>query len=133
MKAAHSASAAAVTTTLGNYANTTVTMGASTTVTPTGYAVQSQGTYAGTISVNASGVVSVSNAAPPGTYTVTIRATDNCGATTDAPFTLTVGCVTTLTVNNIGDGADSAPGNGVCTTSSSSRRTRSCRTRSWWV
>jgi hypothetical protein len=53
--------------------------------------VQSQGTYTGTISVNnATGVVSISNAAPAGTHTIVIRATDNCGTTTDASFTLTV-------------------------------------------
>ncbi len=56
----------------------------------TGYAVQSQGTYTGTISVNVSGLVSISNAKPAGTHTITIRATDNCGATTDATFTLTI-------------------------------------------
>jgi hypothetical protein len=81
------------------YAAAAVNSGASTTNTPTaatdngsitGYTVQSQGTYTGTISVNSSGVVSVSNAAPVGVHTVTIRATDNCGATTDATFTLTV-------------------------------------------
>jgi uncharacterized protein (TIGR03437 family) len=48
--------------------------------------------FAGTISVNAAGAVSVSNAGAPGNYIVTIRATDNCGATTDASFTLTVRC-----------------------------------------
>ncbi|HEX8139107.1 MAG TPA: DUF4214 domain-containing protein [Pyrinomonadaceae bacterium] len=54
--------------------------------------VQSQGTYTGTISVNNStGVVSLSNAAPTGTHTITIRVTDNCGTTTDASFTLSVG------------------------------------------
>ncbi|MBI1763349.1 MAG: hypothetical protein HYR56_18140, partial [Acidobacteria bacterium] len=53
--------------------------------------VLNQGTYTGTISVNnGTGVVSLSNAAPVGVHTITIRATDNCGATTDAPFTLTV-------------------------------------------
>jgi hypothetical protein len=53
--------------------------------------VQSTGTYTGTISVNnTTGVVSISNAAPAGTHTITIRATDSCGAFTDASFTLTV-------------------------------------------
>ena len=63
----------------------------------TGYAVQSQGTYTGTISVSASGLVSISNAAPVGSHTITIRATDNCNATKDASFT--------LTVNNSGGGS----------------------------
>ena len=53
-------------------------------------AVQSIGTYTGAISVDNTGVVSVSNATPPGNHTILIRATDNCGATTDASFTLAV-------------------------------------------
>ncbi len=81
------------------YGAASVNAGASTNNSPatatdngsiTGYAVQSAGTYTGTISVNASGVVSISNAAPIGSHTITIRATDNCGATTDATFTLSV-------------------------------------------
>jgi hypothetical protein len=53
--------------------------------------LQSQGSYTGTISVGAtSGVVSLSNAAPVGTHTITVRATDNCGATTDAPVSVQV-------------------------------------------
>jgi hypothetical protein len=60
--------------------------------------VQSQGTYTGTISVNASGVVAISNAKLGGVHTITIRATDDCGATTDALFTLTVNCQT-ITLN----------------------------------
>jgi hypothetical protein len=54
------------------------------------FAVQSAGTYTGTISVNNAGAVSISNAAPAGTHTITIRATDNCGLFTDASFMLTV-------------------------------------------
>jgi hypothetical protein len=42
--------------------------------------------------VNAAGVVSVTNAAPFGLHTVTVGATDNCGVTTDASFPLNVGC-----------------------------------------
>jgi hypothetical protein len=55
--------------------------------------VQSQGTYTGTISVDSAGIVSISNAAPAGTHTITIRATDNCGKTTDASFALSVTAV----------------------------------------
>jgi hypothetical protein len=40
--------------------------------------------------VNASGVVAITNARPPGSHVITIRATDNCGSTTDASFTLNV-------------------------------------------
>lgn len=40
--------------------------------------------------VSASGVVSVSNAGPLGSHTIVVQATDNCGATTNASFTLSV-------------------------------------------
>jgi CSLREA domain-containing protein len=110
-----------------SYANANVAGGGATTINPaTGPAdngtintivVQSQGTFAGAVTVdNATGVVSASNAAPVGIHTINIRATDACGAQTNASFTLTVGCLTGLTVNNLGDGADAAPGNGVCET-----------------
>ncbi|MDT5123532.1 MAG: hypothetical protein QOC96_3014, partial [Acidobacteriota bacterium] len=90
----------------------TVDFGGSLTVTPaTGpsdngsinsIVVQSQGTYTGTISVNNStGVVSISNAAPAGTHTITIRATDNCGTTTDATFNLVVNPQPTLSINDV--------------------------------
>jgi hypothetical protein len=62
----------------------------------TGYNVQSPGTYTGTISVNSAGLVSISNAAPVGNHTITIRATDNCGAITDSSFTLTVNALPTI-------------------------------------
>jgi hypothetical protein len=57
----------------------------------TGYAVQSV-VPALTIAptVNASGVVSITNAQPVGSHVITIRATDDCGVTTDAAFTLNV-------------------------------------------
>ncbi|MBI1762220.1 MAG: VCBS repeat-containing protein [Acidobacteria bacterium] len=95
------------------YANASVNTGGVTTVNPaTGpsdngtlnsIALQSQGTYTGTISVNnATGVVSISNAAPVGTHTITTRATDNCGALTDTSFMLTInaGCPA-ITVNPV--------------------------------
>ncbi len=100
------------------YANQSATAGNALTVNPASgladngsvptIAVQSQGTYTGTISVNSSGVVSISNATPPGTHTITIRATDNCGAMTDATFTLTVSCITNpIVTNNADSGAGS--------------------------
>jgi hypothetical protein len=53
--------------------------------------LQSIGTFTGDISVDhITGEVSVTNAAPVGTHTITIRVSDNCGATTAANFTLTV-------------------------------------------
>ena len=42
--------------------------------------------------VNAAGMVLVTDAAPFGLHTVTVRATDNCSANTDASFLLNVGC-----------------------------------------
>ena len=83
------------------YSNQTLLSGAALNISPaTGpsdnglistIALLSQGTYTGTIGVNNStGVVAISNAAPIGMHTITVRATDNCGAQTDASFTLTV-------------------------------------------
>jgi hypothetical protein len=83
------------------YANATVSSGGATTINPatgptdngsvTTIVVQSAGTYTGNVSVNSmTGVVSISNAAPAGMHTITIRATDNCGVFTDASFTLDV-------------------------------------------
>ena len=81
-----------------------VAMNAATTVSPTtasdngsitGYqliGVTPPLTAAPTIS--ASGVISITDAAPFGSHAITVRATDNCGATTDVSFTLNVGCGT---------------------------------------
>jgi alpha-tubulin suppressor-like RCC1 family protein len=44
------------------------------------------------ISVDSTGVVTIAGTVPAGSYTITIRATDNCGAPTDASFTLTITC-----------------------------------------
>ncbi len=53
--------------------------------------------FTGTFSVNtATGVVNVSNAGPSGTYTVTVTATDNCGATSTAMFQLIVNTPPTI-------------------------------------
>lgn len=53
-------------------------------------AVHNRGTFSGTVTVNSAGEVSVSNATPGGIHTLTIRATDNCGSTTDFAIRLTV-------------------------------------------
>ena len=69
----------------GTYETSTGTTSKITTSFP------NPGTYTGTVSVNNStGVVSFSAAAPAGQHTITIRATDNCGTTTDANITLEV-------------------------------------------
>ena len=83
-----------------SYGNQSVDSGDATSVNPaTGpgdngsvvsIAVQDTATYTGTISVDAAGVVSISNAQPVGSHTITIRATDNCGAIVDAMFELQV-------------------------------------------
>jgi hypothetical protein len=57
----------------------------------TGYAVQSVAPAMTTApTVDTSGVVSITSAQPAGAHIITIRATDNCGLTTDASFTLEV-------------------------------------------
>jgi hypothetical protein len=97
---------------LGNYSTTSVGVGSSTTVTPS-VAPTDNGTitdivastpgFTGTFSVNTvSGVVTITNASPIGSYTVTVTATDNCGATSTKTFTLDVSCLT-YTVNSLGD------------------------------
>ncbi len=56
-----------------------------------GILLQSRGTYTGGIDVNSStGVITFANAAPLGTHTLVVRATDNCGATRQASFQLSV-------------------------------------------
>jgi hypothetical protein len=52
--------------------------------------LQSQGSFAGSIAVNAAGVLTIANASPPGVHTIIVRALDNCGASTDASLLLTV-------------------------------------------
>ena len=77
--------------TLGGSTSINPATGPSDNLSVASIVLQSQGTYTGTISVdNGTGVVSISNAAPIGSHTITIRATDNCGAFTDASFTLNV-------------------------------------------
>ncbi len=83
------------------YGNQSVAASGSLTINPatgpsdngtlSSIAVQSQGSYTGTISVNnGTGIISLSGAKPSGQHTITIRATDNCGAPTDTAFTLNV-------------------------------------------
>jgi len=52
--------------------------------------VQSKGTCSGTINVDNTGVVSITNAGSAGIYTITIRATDDKGAIKDVTFKLNV-------------------------------------------
>ena len=88
------------------YAAANVSVGNSLTITPstalndngsvTSVAVQSGGSYTGGISVSTSGVISLSNATPAGSHTLVIRATDNCGATSDVNVALTIGQASTF-------------------------------------
>lgn len=110
--------------TLGVYPATNIaTVGGSDTVTP-GAAPSDNGTivtltavapgFTGTLTGNpATGVISVTNAGPVGSYTVTVTATDNCGATTTTTFTLSVACAP-LTVNSLADTPDANVSNGIC-------------------
>jgi hypothetical protein len=85
---------------LGSYLTSSVSATGTTTITPSAAPsdngqidtiTASAPGFTGTLSVNAStGVVSVGNAGPPGVYTVTVTATDNCGASSIAAFSLTV-------------------------------------------
>ncbi len=87
--------------TLGPYPTTTVAVGQAATVTPNAAPTDNNALasvtaaisagFTGTVAVNATtGVVTINNAAPGGAYVVTVSATDNCGATTNSPFNLTV-------------------------------------------
>lgn len=83
---------------LGNYANKSVPLGGSSTISPdTGASnigmatVSVSGNFKGAISVSpSSGAVRVLNAYPVGNYTVTVRAADFAGFTVTRSFVLTV-------------------------------------------
>lgn len=93
--------------TLGNYANQTVVTGCKLFITPDAapadngsvasvMAAGSMG-FTGTITVDAaSGLVTIDNNNPLGTHTITVTATDNCGATFQRTFTVQVNPPPTL-------------------------------------
>ena len=91
-----------------SYNSAIVTIGGAATINPaTGptdngsinqVTVQSQGTFTGLVTVNSSGVVSISGAAPAGSHTLTLRVTDNCGSATDVPLVLNINGAPTVTV-----------------------------------
>jgi hypothetical protein len=56
----------------------------------TTYQIVDVGTYAGSRSIDSAGVLTLGSAAPVGQHTLTIRAIDNCNASSDASFTLNV-------------------------------------------
>ncbi|MBI4519067.1 MAG: CSLREA domain-containing protein [Deltaproteobacteria bacterium] len=69
--------------------------------------------FTGTFSGNLlTGTLTIASAGPAGTHTVTVTATDTCGATAMSTFSLTVlGALTTLSVNTT---ADTAADDGNC-------------------
>ena len=94
--------------TLGTYPSTTVNAGSSGTIVTPNAAPTDNGTvttltasapgFTGTFVGNpTTGTVTVNSAGPAGVYTVTVTATDNCGATTTTTFQLTVNAIPTIT------------------------------------
>ncbi len=94
--------------TLGNYADTSVSVLSSTAVIPS-VAPSDNGTivnliatsptFSGSLGANTvNGVVNIGNARPGGTHIITVTATDNCGANLSQGFVLTVICQA-ITVN----------------------------------
>jgi alpha-tubulin suppressor-like RCC1 family protein len=88
--------------TIGSYPSAgPIVVGAGTTVAPSAapadnvsvasVTASASAGFTGSLSVNpATGVVTISNAGPAGTWVVTVTATDNCGAATIRQFTLNV-------------------------------------------
>ncbi|AYQ33254.1 T9SS type A sorting domain-containing protein [Runella sp. SP2] len=96
-----------------SYANSTVSVAGSTTINPAtgpadngtygGLTIEDKGTFTGDISIDpTTAVLSVSNAAPLGVHTITVKIYDNCEEYTETSFTLTVeGCTSTLTAGAV--------------------------------
>ncbi|MDX2042869.1 MAG: putative Ig domain-containing protein [Acidobacteriota bacterium] len=95
---------------LGTYPATTVAAGGGATVSPN-VAPSDNGAiasitaiapgFSGMLTGNpATGAITITNANPPGNYTVTVTATDNCGAMTNRSFTLTVNSTSCLVAVN---------------------------------
>lgn len=75
---------------LGGSAMVSPAQGPSDNGTVQQISVQSLGSYTGNAVVAPNGQLSLSSAQPQGTHTITVRASDNCGANVDAPVTVVV-------------------------------------------
>ena len=85
---------------LGTYAPVVMNPGTGATIAPTlppsdnGTIISMTATapgFAGTVSIDqVTGVVTIANAGPPGNYTISVTATDNCAAMASRTFTLVV-------------------------------------------
>jgi hypothetical protein len=90
----------------------------------------SGGPFAGTATVNAAGVVSLNNVRPAGGYQAVMRATDHCGATTDASISFSVQCPTlTLSPATLPAGFKNIPYSQSLTATGGTARRTSCATR----
>ncbi len=97
---------------LGNYPSAgIINIGTGTAITPdaapsdnvsiSSISVNANG-FTGNLSVDgATGVITVNNASPAGTFTITVTATDNCGATTTREFSLVVNGAPIVSGQNI--------------------------------
>jgi hypothetical protein len=120
--------------TVGNYSNTLVAPGGTTTVTPSAApadngsiasirATATPNFFTGTLTANtATGALTISNANPVGGYNITVTVKDNCGATTTRSFMLTVStCGASLSKTGQNFAANGGAGNftvtidGACT------------------
>lgn len=105
---------------LGTYPASRVSLGGSINVIPSAGPSETLGSlsasapgFSGILTANkGSGMIVISNAGPAGNYTVTITATDDCGASSSKTFALTVlGQMATITVNTT---ADTTANDGSC-------------------
>jgi CSLREA domain-containing protein/uncharacterized repeat protein (TIGR01451 family) len=97
-----------------NYSQTFTATGGTGTIT-----WSSTGTLPGGLSLSSSTGVLSGTPNANGSFTFTITATRQYGCTGSRQYTVVINpCVSSFTVNDLGDGADFAPGNGVCETAS---------------
>lgn len=100
---------------LGVYPTTTLNVGANATISPSAaptdnnalasLTVAASAGFAGSLAINANtGVITLGNARPAGSYVVTVTATDNCGASSSTPFNLTINKFNSATALTLSSG-----------------------------